>query len=53
LSNDEVGRNCHFQGALQFKRLDEKMFDIDPDALFIVENSFNVIGSNFSKPKMY
>lgn len=38
---------------LQLKRLEEKVFDIDPDALFIVENSFNVIGSNFSKRKLY
>ena len=38
---------------LQLKRLEEKVFDIDPDALFIVENSFNVIGSNFGKRKMY
>lgn len=38
---------------LQLKRLEEKVFTIDPDALFIVENSFNVIGSNFGKRKMY
>jgi uncharacterized membrane-anchored protein YitT (DUF2179 family) len=38
---------------LQLKRLEEKVFDIDPDALFIVENSFNVIGSNFGKRKLY
>ena len=38
---------------LQLKRLEEKVFAIDPDALFIVENSFNVIGSNFGKRKMY
>lgn len=38
---------------LQLKRLEEKVFDIDPDALFIVENSFNVIGSNFGKRKIY
>jgi len=38
---------------LQLKRLEEKVFEIDPDALFIVENSFNVIGSNFGKRKLY
>lgn len=38
---------------LRLKRLEEKVFEIDPDALFIVENSFNVIGSNFGKRKMY
>jgi hypothetical protein len=41
-----LGEKDIFQGALQFKRLDEKMFDIDPDALFIVENSFNVVDSH-------
>ena len=38
---------------LQLKRLENKVFAIDPHALFIVENSFNVIGSNFSKRKLY
>lgn len=38
---------------LQVKRLEDKVFEIDPDALFIVENSFNVIGSSFGKRKMY
>lgn len=38
---------------LQLKRLEERVFDIDPQALFIVENSFNVIGSNFGKRKIY
>ena len=38
---------------LQLKRLEEKVFEIDPQALFIVENSFNVIGSNFGKRKIY
>ncbi len=38
---------------LQLKRLEEKVFDIDPQALFVVENSFNVIGSNFGKRKIY
>ncbi len=38
---------------LQLKRLEDKVFSIDPNALFIVENSFNVIGMNFSKRKLY
>jgi len=38
---------------LQLKRLEEKVFKVDPDALFIVENSFNVIGSSFGKRKIY
>lgn len=38
---------------IQLKRLEEIAFTIDPHALFIVENTFNVIGSTFSKRKMY
>lgn len=38
---------------LQIKRLEDKVFDVDPNALFIVENSFNVIGSGFGKRKIY
>lgn len=37
----------------QLKRLEEKVFDIDPDALFLVENSFYAIGSIFGERKMY
>lgn len=35
------------------KRLEEAVFTIDEDALFIVENSYDVIGSNFNKRKIY
>ena len=38
---------------IQLKRLEEAVFQIDPQALFIVENTFNVIGSSFSKRKIY
>lgn len=38
---------------LQVKRLEDRVFEIDNEALFIVENSFNVIGSSFGKRKMY
>ncbi len=38
---------------LQLKRIEEMVFKIDPDALFIVENTFNVIGATFGKRKIY
>nr|WP_321467819.1 YitT family protein [uncultured Desulfobulbus sp.] len=38
---------------IQLKKLENTVFSIDEHALFIVENSFNVIGSNFGKRKMY
>ena len=38
---------------IQLKRLEEKVFNIDSDALFIVENSYDVIGSSFKKRKIY
>lgn len=38
---------------IMLKRLEEAVFTIDDKALFIVENSFDVIGSSFSKRKIY
>jgi len=38
---------------IQLKRLEEVVFTEDPNALFIVENTFNVLGSSFSKRKLY
>ncbi len=35
------------------KRLEEAVFKIDEHALFIVENSYDVIGSSFRKRKIY
>lgn len=38
---------------IQLKRLEEIVFSVDEYALFIVENTFNVLGSTFSKRKIY
>ena len=38
---------------IQLKKLEEITFTNDPNALFIVENTFNVLGSSFSKRKQY
>jgi len=38
---------------IQLKRLEESVFTVDPKALFIVENTFNVIGSVFGRRKVY
>lgn len=38
---------------VQLKRLEEIVFTHDPYALFIVENTFNVIGASFSRRKIY
>jgi len=38
---------------IQLKRLEEIVFTIDKHALFIVENTFSVLGSTFSKRKIY
>lgn len=38
---------------IQLKRLEEIAFTADPHALFIVENTFSVIGSTFSRRKIY
>ncbi|MFZ5563912.1 MAG: YitT family protein [Thermodesulfobacteriota bacterium] len=38
---------------IMLKRLEEAVFTVDPNALFVVENTFNVIGANFGKRKIY
>ena len=38
---------------IQLKRLEEIVFTVDDHAMFIVENTFNVLGSTFSKRKLY
>ncbi|MBN2644861.1 MAG: YitT family protein [Desulfuromonadaceae bacterium] len=38
---------------IQLKRLEEIVFTVDEYALFIVENTFSVLGSTFSRRKMY
>jgi len=38
---------------MQLKRLEEKVYTIDPCAFTIVENPLNVLGHNFSKRKVY
>jgi len=38
---------------IQLKRLEEIVFCNDPHSLFIVENTFSVLGSTFSKRKIY
>lgn len=38
---------------IQLKRLEEIVFTVDGYALFIVENTFSVLGSTFSRRKIY
>jgi uncharacterized membrane-anchored protein YitT (DUF2179 family) len=38
---------------IQLKRLKELVFTRDPHALMIVENTFTVLGSTFSRRKIY
>ncbi|WP_022660412.1 YitT family protein [Paucidesulfovibrio longus] len=38
---------------IQLKRLEEIVFTHDAGALFIVENTFNVLGASFSRRKIY
>ena len=37
----------------QLKRVEEAALTIDPDAFIITEDTFNVLGRGFSKPKVY
>ncbi len=38
---------------VQLKRLEELVFTLDAHALFIVENTFTVLGANFARRKVY
>ena len=37
----------------ELKRLEEIVFDLDPDAFVIIERTFNVLGRGFSRRKVY
>ncbi len=37
----------------QLKRIEEAVFNIDPEAFLITENTFNVLGKGFSQRKVY
>ncbi len=39
--------------TFQIKRVEEIVFQIDPQAFVIIENTFNVLGEGFSKRKIY
>ncbi len=39
--------------TLQIKRVEEIVFNTDPDAFMITENTFNVLGKGFSRRKIY
>jgi len=39
--------------TVQIKRLEELVFKHDPNAFFVVENTFNVLGEGFARRKIY
>ena len=39
--------------TMQIKRLEELVFSHDPNAFFVVENTFNVLGGGFAQRKVY
>ncbi|MDD2388401.1 MAG: YitT family protein [Desulfobacterales bacterium] len=51
------GKDCDIlmtiTNNIQLKRMEEVVFKLDPNAMFIVEKTFNVIGSTFGKGKPY
>lgn len=38
---------------LRLRSLEQVVFDIDPEAIFVVENTFSVVGRNINKRKAY
>jgi uncharacterized membrane-anchored protein YitT (DUF2179 family) len=38
---------------LRLRALEQAVFEVDPEAIFIVENTFSVIGGTIAKRKQY
>ncbi|WP_243544241.1 YitT family protein [Pseudodesulfovibrio tunisiensis] len=38
---------------LRLRALEQAVFQVDPNAVFVVENTFSVMGGNFARPKAY
>ncbi len=38
---------------LRLRSLEQIVFDIDPEAIFVVENTFSVMGGTFARRKDY
>jgi len=38
---------------LRLRALEQLVFDLDPDAVFVVENTFSVLGGGFARRKVY
>ncbi|MCT4535935.1 YitT family protein [Halodesulfovibrio sp.] len=52
-SGKEVGMLFCITDNIRMKQLESLVFDTDPNAIFVVENTFSVIGSNFAPRKLY
>ncbi|WP_320171888.1 YitT family protein [Maridesulfovibrio sp.] len=52
-SGEEVNMIYSITDNLRLRSLEQLVFDIDPQAIFVVENTFSVIGSNINRRKAY
>ncbi len=48
-----VGMVYSITDNLRLRTLEQIVFDIDPQAIFVVENTFSVLGGNIAKRKIY
>ncbi|MFW5490025.1 MAG: YitT family protein [Desulfovibrio sp.] len=52
-TGQEVGMVYSITDNLRLRAFEQYVFDIDPQAIFIVENTFSVLGGNIAKRKVY
>ncbi|WP_319543063.1 YitT family protein [uncultured Pseudodesulfovibrio sp.] len=52
-SGEQVDMIFSISDNLRLRSLEQRVFDVDPEAIFVVENTFSVIGGSIAKRKDY
>ncbi|BCS88094.1 DUF2179 domain-containing protein [Pseudodesulfovibrio sediminis] len=52
-TGDSIDMVFSITDSLQLRSLEQAVFDIDPEAIFIVENTFSVLGGSIARRKEY
>lgn len=52
-SGEQVDMVFSITDNLRLRGLEQRVFDVDPNAIFVVENTFSVVGGSIAKRKVY
>ncbi len=52
-SGESINMVYSITDNLRLRSLEQLVFDIDPEAIFVVENTFSVVGNNINRRKAY